>query len=154
VIELLIAGVQLLAFTVQKEVALRLKAQAGMEEYGPLSVMAHLLARVEILRTLPPQAFWPRPKVESALVRMTRQDRLGNNAAAFSQFVHGVFSYRRKMLRKALMEAGTAEAAADAALAGAGLSGRLRPEELSPDQWLDLFERIRPPTRSSAASAM
>src|SRR5436189_239866 len=72
IIELLIAGVDLLAFTVQKEVADRLRATAGSDAYGPLSVMAQLLGRVEILRTLPPQVFWPAPKIESALVRITR----------------------------------------------------------------------------------
>ena len=80
VIEMLIAGVELLAFTVQKEVSDRLRASADDDAYGTLSVMASLLARVEILRTLPPQAFWPMPKIESALVRMTRQDRLGPRA--------------------------------------------------------------------------
>ena len=71
VIELLIAGVGMLVFTVQKEVADRLRAAAGTEAYGPLSVVAQRLAQVEVLRTLPPQAFWPTPKVDSALVRMT-----------------------------------------------------------------------------------
>jgi 16S rRNA A1518/A1519 N6-dimethyltransferase RsmA/KsgA/DIM1 with predicted DNA glycosylase/AP lyase activity len=73
VIELLIAGVELLAFTVQKEVADRLRAGAGSEAYGPLSVMAQMLANVEVLRTLPPQAFWPPPKIDSSLVRMRRR---------------------------------------------------------------------------------
>ena len=45
VIELLLAGVELLAFTVQKEVAERLRAAAGSDDYGPLSVMVQLLAR-------------------------------------------------------------------------------------------------------------
>jgi len=80
VIEMLIAGVELLAFTVQKEVSDRLRASANDDAYGTLSVMASLLARVEILRTLPPQAFWPMPKIESALVRMTRENRLGERA--------------------------------------------------------------------------
>jgi len=63
VIEMLIEGVELLAFTVQKEVAQRIGAKPGGEEYGPLSVMAQMLARVELLRTLPAQAFWPAPKI-------------------------------------------------------------------------------------------
>jgi 16S rRNA (adenine1518-N6/adenine1519-N6)-dimethyltransferase len=61
VVELLIAGVELLAFTVQKEVADRLKAQANTDDYGPLTVVTQLLGRVEVLRTLRPQAFWPQP---------------------------------------------------------------------------------------------
>jgi 16S rRNA (adenine1518-N6/adenine1519-N6)-dimethyltransferase len=142
VIEMLVAGVALLAFTVQKEVGLRLKAPAGSEHYGPLSVMAQLLAKVEILRAIPPQAFWPMPKIESALVRMTRQDELGLHAGQFTRFLHGVFSYRRKMLRKGLIESSIAEAVADQALARTGFDPRLRPEELSPSQWLALFHAI------------
>jgi len=144
VIELLIANVSLLAFTVQKEVGQRLAAAAGTENYGPLSVMAQLLADVEILRTLPPQAFWPRPKIESALVRMKRRDRLGEQANQFSRFVHAVFSYRRKMLRKALLEADVAESIVDAALAATEVSGQIRPERLSPEQWLRLFRAVTP----------
>lgn len=137
VIGLLIEGVDVLAFTVQKEVAERLKAGAGSEAYGPLSVMVQLLARVEVLRTLPPQAFWPAPKVESSLVRLTRADRLGGAARAreVGRFVHAVFSFRRKTLRRALAQAGYD---AEAALAATGLDGGLRPETFSPEQFLQL----------------
>ena len=71
-----------------------------------LTVMAQLLSRVEVLRSMPPQAFWPAPKIESALVRMKRDDRLGERAARFGPFVQSIFSYRRKTLRKALAMAG------------------------------------------------
>src|SRR5436190_1071563 len=83
------------------EVADRLRAKAGSAGYGPLSVMAQMLAEVEYLRKLPPGAFWPAPKVDSALVRMRRRDRLGARAGAFSTFVHQILSARRKTLRKA-----------------------------------------------------
>jgi 16S rRNA (adenine1518-N6/adenine1519-N6)-dimethyltransferase len=136
IIELLIAGVDLLAFTVQKEVADRLRAPAGSESYGPLSVMAQMLAKVEVMRTLPPQAFWPAPKIESALVRMTRADRLGGDAAAFGRFVHKIFSFRRKTLRKALAQGGFD---ADGMLARTGVDPQVRPEVLSGDQVLALF---------------
>jgi len=136
IIELLIAGIDLLAFTVQKEVADRLRAAPGSDAYGPLSVMAQMLARVEMLRTLPPQAFWPAPKIESALVRMMRDDRLGRDASAFGRFVHALFSYRRKTLRKALAQAGIDAAAA---LGKTGLNPQVRPEVLSGEQLLGLF---------------
>ena len=137
IIELLIAGVDLLAFTVQKEVAMRLKAPAGNDDYGPLSVMAQMLAKVELLRTLPPQAFWPAPTIDSALVRMTRQDRLGDRANEFSTFVHAIFSFRRKMLRKALVQAGYD---GEALVERSGLDGHRRPEEFSPEEIFSLFQ--------------
>ncbi len=142
IIELLIAGVDLLAFTVQKEVADRLRAAPASDAYGPLSVMAQMLARVEVLRTLSPQAFWPAPNIESALVRMTRHDQLGDRAAAFGTFVHKVFSYRRKTLRKGLIEAGFD---ADALLKATGLDPTVRPEVLSGQQLLALFSASSSP---------
>jgi 16S rRNA (adenine1518-N6/adenine1519-N6)-dimethyltransferase len=136
VIELLIEGLDLLAFTVQKEVGDRLRGAAGSDAYGPLGVMAQMLSKVEILRTLPPQAFWPPPKIESALVRVRRDDRLGKNATAFGVFVHQLFSARRKTLRKALAQAGYA---ADELIAGHGLNPQSRPETIAPDSLLQLF---------------
>ncbi|MBC7785562.1 MAG: ribosomal RNA small subunit methyltransferase A [Burkholderiales bacterium] len=102
VIELLLAGVTTLVFTVQKEVADRLKGAADSDDYGPLTVTTQMLSRVEVLRTLSPQAFWPAPKIESALVRMTLDNRLGDSARPFGRFVQKLFSFRRKTLRKAL----------------------------------------------------
>jgi len=133
VIDLLRAGVKELIFTVQKEVAQRLGARVGHEEYGPLSVMAQMLSRVWVLRTIPPQVFWPTPKIESALVRMTAEDQLGLHAGPFGRFVHQLYSARRKMVRKtlsALVED------ADALLRKLELDGDVRPENLSPaDLW-------------------
>lgn len=137
VIEMLIAGVEQLAFTVQKEVAQRLAATPGTGEYGPLTVMAQMLARVDVLRTLPPQAFWPAPKIDSSLVRMTREDRLGPAAKDFGRFVHAVFSFRRKTLRRALAQAGFD---ADRILSAVGLDGQRRAEEFEPGVFLRMFQ--------------
>jgi len=137
VIGLLIEGVGLLAFTVQKEVADRLRAGAGTEDYGPLTVMVQLMARVEVLRNLPPQAFWPAPKIESSLVRLRREDRLGDSARPFGRFVHALFSFRRKTLRRALAQGGFD---ADAVLAATGFDGQMRPETFTPEQFLRMFQ--------------
>ena len=137
VIGMLLAGADLLAFTVQKEVAQRLAAKRGGGDYGPLSVMAQMLSRVELLRTLPPQAFWPAPKIESALVRLSRQDRLGPKARPFGGFVHSLFSFRRKTLRRALAQAGYD---ADCVLATSGFDGNRRAEEFAPEELLRLFD--------------
>jgi 16S rRNA (adenine1518-N6/adenine1519-N6)-dimethyltransferase len=137
VIELLILGVDLLVFTVQKEVADRLRATEKDDAYGPLSVVASMLAKVEVLRTLPPQAFWPAPKIDSALVKMTRDNRLGDRADAFSRFVHKIFNYRRKTLRKAMSQAGYDPAV----LEPLGIDPQLRPEAFSAALLHTLFTR-------------
>ena len=141
VIDLLIAGVSTLTFTVQKEVAERLRAKAGEEAYGPLSVIAQMLSRVEILRTLPPQAFWPAPKIDSSLVRMIREDQLGEQARAFSTFVHQIFSFRRKTLRKSLTQSGFDAVVMLEQLKwnGPTLDGQQRPETVTPQQMFQLF---------------
>jgi 16S rRNA (adenine1518-N6/adenine1519-N6)-dimethyltransferase len=138
IIEMLHEGVEMLAFTVQKEVADRLRAQAGSDAYGGLSVMAQLLAKVEVLRTLPPQAFWPMPQIDSALVRMVRQDRLGDSARDFGVFVQQMFSARRKTLRKAMSQAGYDPTAVGAV----EIDGQLRPEVIAPGQWWELFRVV------------
>jgi 16S rRNA (adenine1518-N6/adenine1519-N6)-dimethyltransferase len=98
--------------------------------------MVQLMAKVEVLRNLPPQAFWPAPKIDSSLVRLTRDDRLGDLARPFGRFVHTLFSFRRKTLRRALSQGGYD---ADAALAVTGFDGQLRPETFTPEQLLRLF---------------
>lgn len=142
VIELLLLGVDTLVFTVQKEVADRLRAGADDDAYGPLSVMASTLAQVEVLRTIPPGVFWPAPKIDSALVRMRRREpRLlpTFDSRAFGTFVHAVFSYRRKTLRRALAEAGHD---AETLLDGTDIDPKVRPEVLTPEQLMQLFRRI------------
>lgn len=141
IIELLLAGVSRLAFTVQKEVALRLKALAGSDDYGPLTVTAQLLAEVKILRTLPAQAFWPAPKIESALVSMQRRPSPPVDLRELSTFVQTLFASRRKMLRRALQQADIV--APDALLQKLGISSEDRPERLTPDQYLELYRAVK-----------
>jgi len=142
IIEMLMAGTSLLAFTVQKEVARRLAAEPGSEAYGGLSVMTQLLSRVEVLRTLPATAFWPAPKIESALVRMRGENRLGSadRARSFSQFLQQLFSSRRKTLRKSLGNLGQD---ATSILERVKLNANARAENLAPEQLLLLYDNLR-----------
>jgi 16S rRNA (adenine1518-N6/adenine1519-N6)-dimethyltransferase len=137
VVELLIAGVDMLVFTVQKELAERLAANPVGKEFGPLSIMVQMLGRVEILRTLGPKAFWPMPSVDSALVRISRDNRLQNRAHDFGVFIHKIFSSRRKTLRKALANAGIENP--DQILADAKILPTVRPEEIEPADFWKLF---------------
>lgn len=140
IVELLLAGVDLLAFTVQKEVAQRLRAApTDGKEYGTLSIVVQSLADVEILRKIPPTAFWPQPAVDSALVRLRRREAaetIRERERDFGRFVSALFSMRRKTLRRALSSI-LAEPALP--LAAAGLTGEQRPEQISPEQMRRLF---------------
>jgi len=92
-------------FMLQKEVVLRLAAGAGTNNYGRLSIMAQYFCRVDNLFEVPPEAFDPRPKVDSAIVRMAPYAELphpAKNFKHFEQLVKSGFAQRRKTLRNNL----------------------------------------------------
>jgi len=102
--------------TVQRELADRMTAAAGSSSYNALSVWIGSQCRGEIVRMLPPTVFWPRPKVDSAIVRLDLEpERRAAIAdlAGFHTFVRDVFCHRRKLLRGVLLGmAGRGRAAA------------------------------------------
>lgn len=92
----------------QKEFAERLVAAPGSDAYARLSVMAQYAADWELLETVSPGAFYPRPKVRSAIVRMTPRPPLFSvvDEAVFAGVVRALFSHRRKKIRNGLLAAG------------------------------------------------
>ena len=126
---------------IQREVALRMAAQPGSKTYGILSVLIQAWYDVEYLFTVEPSVFNPPPKVQSAVIRMMRNDvtNLGCDEQLFRRIVKTVFNQRRKMLRVSLRQLLSADAIAtlDADLT-------LRPEQLSIQQFVDLTNHIAP----------
>jgi 16S rRNA (adenine1518-N6/adenine1519-N6)-dimethyltransferase len=118
----------------QREVADRLLAPPGGKEYGVLSVLMRHAADAEMLLKLPPGAFRPPPRVQSALVRL--RFRASNppvaDQAVFTALVRAVFTRRRKTLANALLAYEGAQRVPPAqALNTADIDGRRRPETLS-----------------------
>jgi 16S rRNA (adenine1518-N6/adenine1519-N6)-dimethyltransferase len=102
---------------IQKEVAQRLAEPPGSKTYGILSVLLQAFYKIEYLFTVPPHVFNPPPKVESAVVRLTRNDtmQLDCDEKLFFRVVKQAFQTRRKTLRNALKPFGMpAEATTDA----------------------------------------
>lgn len=98
-------SVRRLCFTVQAEVGARILAGPGTKAYGPLSIVTQSLCRVEQLARVPATAFWPQPKVESALLRLEVGPppfATHEECAAFVRLVRATFDHRRKTLRSAL----------------------------------------------------
>ena len=98
-------------FMLQKEVVDRMVADPDTEAYGRLSVMLQYRFAMESLLHVPPGAFTPPPKVDSAVVRMVPlgSDRLrAKDEGVFSRVVAAAFSQRRKTLRNALKPVGAA----------------------------------------------
>lgn len=133
--------------TVQREMAERMTAAAGDSAYNALSVWVGAQCRGEIVRILPPSVFWPRPQVDSAIVRLetdpARRAAIAD-LARFHDFVRGVFCQRRKLLRGVLLRlaGGKRDPAArdvvDRACGALGLAGDARAEEIPPDEFVRL----------------
>ncbi len=91
-----------MCFTIQKEVADRLTAQAGTADFGAVSIAIQTVCRTERIAPVPTTAFWPPPKVESAMIRLTRKPHAFEQARrlrAFFDLVKLAFAHRRKTLR-------------------------------------------------------
>jgi 16S rRNA (adenine1518-N6/adenine1519-N6)-dimethyltransferase len=119
---------------VQLEVANRLSASPGSGDYGPLTVFTQLWADVDLALRLPPGAFRPPPRVQSAVVALRFRPPVLEMAspALFDRLVRAIFLQRRKMLSNALQPfAASLGVSAPEALARAGIDGRRRPETLA-----------------------
>ncbi len=130
-------------FLVQAEVADRVAAAPGSKVYGALSVGVQAVCAVERLFTVRAGAFTPRPKVQSAVLRLTPLAQplvAPDESAAFRAFVTACFTRRRKQLRNVLI-AVTGRSAAQVAsgLAGLGLAASARPETLAPPDFVRLL---------------
>ena len=122
--------------TIQKELADRFVAKPRSKDYGALSVWIQAQARPRIVRVMPPQVFWPRPKVHSAIVHvsLTPQRRAAiADLSAFHEFTRAMFAHRRKYLRSVLVSAFKGRLGkpdVDAVLKEFGLGPSARAEEL------------------------
>jgi 16S rRNA (adenine1518-N6/adenine1519-N6)-dimethyltransferase len=134
--------------TIQKELADRLMAKPATKDYGALSIWVQSQCDVEIARILPPQSFWPRPKVTSAIVHITLREDLRAripDRPFFHQFARAMFFHRRKLLRSELhtvTKDRLSKDDVDAILAKLDLIPTARAEELSVEQFLALAAAV------------
>jgi 16S rRNA (adenine1518-N6/adenine1519-N6)-dimethyltransferase len=134
-------------FLVQREVAERLVADPGTKDWGLLSVLLQHRAGVTVERRVPPGAFLPPPKVESAVLRAAFRapEAAPLDEARFRRLVKAGFAQRRKVLSNALSAARVVDAEAlSRALAAAGVDGRRRGETLTVREWLALERELGP----------
>lgn len=135
-----------IVFLVQKEVADRVTAAAGTSDYGALSIGVQAVARAERLFTVPAGAFRPRPKVDSAVLCLTPLDRpLISDAEreSFRVLVVGLFGFRRKQMLRGMREfTGWDAPRVSAVLATAGIPGTVRPEVLTPAEFVRLHRSL------------
>jgi 16S rRNA (adenine1518-N6/adenine1519-N6)-dimethyltransferase len=117
---------------VQREVGERLAAPPGSRTYGIPSVLVAYRARAEVVGRVPAEVFLPRPRVESALVRIDRLPAPATDADPdlLVALIRQAFGNRRKMLRRSL-----ADRVSDAQFAAAGVAPDSRPEQLGIEAW-------------------
>jgi 16S rRNA (adenine1518-N6/adenine1519-N6)-dimethyltransferase len=126
---------------VQREIADRLRAEPGSRTYGSPSVLAQIATEVRLLRTVDPAVFRPRPRVESAVLRLER--RGPGAGAATRALVRGAFAHRRKSLARSLELAAPGRMdAVRAALEEAGLRADARAESLGPEDFVRLAAKL------------
>ena len=134
------AVVQDMHFMLQKEVVDRMAAGPGSKVYGRLSVMLQAYCTVTALFTVPPGAFRPPPKVDSAVVRLVPRHPASigiHDPARFAAVVRAAFGQRRKTLRNAL------QAVCDAgALHAAGIDPQARAEQLPVTDFVHLANTL------------
>lgn len=152
-------GFERLTFTVQKELADRLTAGPGGGDYGRVSVIAALLARAQAGRTMSPQAFWPRPKVHSQMLRLDFDAAAAAGVAdaeSLLTVLSATFGLRRKKIA-------TAARSRDfpyprgrflAALASAGIDPALRPQQVDPGQFRALANALSGETPTNECDTM
>jgi 16S rRNA (adenine1518-N6/adenine1519-N6)-dimethyltransferase len=131
--------VERLLVMVQREVGERLAAAPGSKAYGIPSVLVALRAHAEVVGRVSPEVFLPRPKVESALVRIERRSEppTGADPDLLIELVRTAFGNRRKMLRRSLD--GRVD---DDQFARAGVAPDARPEQLDVVAWGRLAEAV------------
>lgn len=132
---------------VQREVADRLLAKPGSSEYGALTVNVQVAATIAAVGRVSAGAFYPRPKVDSAIVllRPRAAQLLGTaEERPFRQFVQAIFGMRRKTMLRIVRELWVPPAG-DAAtvLAAAGIDRSARPETVPPETLVQLFRLTR-----------
>ena len=135
--------------TIQKELAQRIVAEPGCKDYSALTIWMQSLCDCEILRILPPSVFWPSPKVDSAIIRVTPNPTKRKRIVDLEYFhsrLRALFFHRRKFLRSQIFTAtqdDLSKPQVDEILEKLNLQPNLRAEQLSVEQIIELLEATR-----------
>jgi 16S rRNA (adenine1518-N6/adenine1519-N6)-dimethyltransferase len=143
------AGFTRMVLTVQKEVGERIVSPPGGKRYGRLSLLARIYSRPEIIAAVSRNSFFPRPRVDSVVVRLEMipvPELPALDRVFLRELIRAAFGKRRKMLKNALAgdrELGYSEPRIQAACAAAGIDPRSRPEELSAGDFINLAGHLK-----------
>ncbi|MBM4064829.1 MAG: ribosomal RNA small subunit methyltransferase A [Planctomycetes bacterium] len=142
--------IELMVLMLQKEITERMTAIPGTREYGILSIITQIFSEVEVIKTLPPEVFWPRPDVYSAIVKLVvDKEKYGGKITDypfFRKILYAIFTSRRKTLLNSLEQLKFPEVSREhikRVIKHLQFDERIRGEVLSLDQLISLAETIR-----------
>ena len=131
----------------QKEVARRMAASPGGKEYGRLSVLLQMFLDLSVCFFIPPSAFFPPPKVESAVVQMVWKEKPmveAQDEEWFKKVVKACFGYRRKTLINALRHSELSlPKSIESRMEKVGIDPRRRPETLTIEEFVHLADALK-----------
>jgi len=134
----------LVALMIQREVGERITAPPGGREYGSISVLVQTYMDATIELRVPSEAFWPRPKVDSVVIKLVPLPRTRTeipDERLFRSIVRAAFSSRRKILSNSLSSLLPKEKV-EGILKSSGIDGRRRAETLSVEEFGRLTEEV------------
>lgn len=133
-----------LTLMMQKEVADRLCARENTPEYGAVTLAVKLWGDARIMRIVDKRAFFPIPKVDSAVVRIDMNDRYGRRSdEKLKRLIRAAFAMRRKTLLNNIIAAfSMSREQAAAAIEGAGFNAKIRGEALSVEDFIKISNII------------
>lgn len=135
--------------TIQLELAERMASGPGVSNYGSLAAWLQAQAKVKIIKRMPPTIFWPRPKVDSAVVKITPQKEKREKIVDrefYQDFVRRAFQHRRKHLRSVvcgMYRKQMPKSAVDECFAGQEIRPETRAEELDVPQLVSLSNSLK-----------
>lgn len=130
-------------FMVQKEVIARLNAKVGTAEYGPLAIMLNLLTEGKSIMNIPREAFYPQPNVTSTIYYLSFTHLYDDyEVLGIFRLVKSMFLSRRKTIYNNLAIYLKNKNEAENTLNALGVLLNTRPEQLSPEVYLDLYRSL------------
>ncbi len=127
----------------QKEVGLRFAAETGSDDYSALTARIANVYESSIVRIVPPDLFYPRPEIDSCIIRLTRRAELPDyrTRKILSRLTRTAFAHRRKKMFKQTASVFGAEPLA-AAMTVAGVDPDIRAERVTPEQFLAMAKLL------------
>ncbi|MHC4443217.1 MAG: 16S rRNA (adenine(1518)-N(6)/adenine(1519)-N(6))-dimethyltransferase RsmA [Planctomycetota bacterium] len=144
IIDLLMADINVspMCFTVQAEVAQRILAEPGTKTYGPISIFTQAMSNVKKIARVPPDAFWPKPKVYSIMIKMDvkqKETLTATGRKSLSHLARECFKHRRKTMHSNLKNILSESAYQQVEKTGIwDLTNR--PEQITVGQWIELAQ--------------